>query len=69
MYHKKLGLTIAYYRKMRGMTQENLGELIGIEQTHMSRIETANIGISLDLLFAIAEALEVPPYKLLEFKD
>ena len=68
-YYKKMGLNIAYYRKSRKLTQEQLAEKIGIDQTHMSKIEVASVGISLDVLFALAQALDVLPSKFLEFRD
>ncbi len=37
-----LGLTIAYYRKLRGMTQLELAEAVNISRTHMSNIEAPN---------------------------
>ena len=68
LYYRYLGQNIALYRKYRGMTQGTLAECVGIDQSHMSRIENAGIGVSLDLVFAIAEALQVPPDKLLQDK-
>ena len=65
----RLGLNIAYYRKLRGLTQEALAEKIGVDQTHISKIEVASVGISLDNLFRISIALDVPPSKLLEFRE
>ena len=65
--YKMLGLNISYFRKMRGYTQDMLAEKIGIDQTHMSKIEVAAVGISFDVFFKIAEALEVSPEKLLNF--
>ena len=65
--YKMMGLNIAYYRKKSGLTQEHLAEKIGIDQTHMSKIEIAAVGISFDVFFKIAEALEVSPEKLLDF--
>ncbi len=64
-----LGLTIAYYRKSRGMTQSQLAEAVHISRTHMSNIEAPNArtSISLQLLFDIADALEVPVKKLFDF--
>ena len=67
--YKKLGLNIAYYRKLRGLTQEALAEKIGVDQTHISKIEVASVGISLDNLFRISIALDVPPSKLLELRE
>ena len=68
LYYSYLGQNIALYRKYRGMTQGALAERIGIDQSHLSRIENASIGVSMDLVFAIAEALQVPPERLLENK-
>ena len=65
--YKMMGLNIAYYRKKLGYTQEMLAEKIDIDQTHMSKIEVASVGVSFDIFFKIAEALEIPPDKLLDF--
>ncbi len=62
--YKYLGLNIAYQRRLKGLTQEQLAEAIGIDQTHLSKIERATVGISLDMLFAIAENLDIEPNKL-----
>ena len=48
-----------------GMSQEQLAEKVGIGSKHLSRIETARVGVSLDMLFNIADALGVDAYKLL----
>ena len=34
-----LGLTIAYYRKLRGLTQAELAEATNLSRTHISNIE------------------------------
>jgi len=67
--YQTLGLNIAYYRKLRGMTQEQLAEKAGIERSRVSKTEIAWIGTSLDTIFKIADALEVEPYKLLMERD
>lgn len=66
--YKHLGLNIAYYRKERGFSQEHLAELVDISRTHMSRIETADCAVSLDVVFKICDALEVSPAKLFDFR-
>lgn len=63
-----LGLNIAFYRKLRGLTQEKLAEKIDISRTHMSRIETADCAVSLDVVFNISDALDIEPYKFFENK-
>lgn len=67
--YKIIGLNIAYYRKLKGMTQLNLAEKINVSRTHMSNIEAPNMptSISLETLLDIADALEIPACKLLIF--
>ena len=67
----QLGLKIAYYRKLRGLTQEMLAEQIGVSAAFIGHVEAPNINkaISLDTLFDIAEALDVPPHRFLMFDD
>ncbi|MDR0852075.1 MAG: helix-turn-helix domain-containing protein [Clostridiales Family XIII bacterium] len=67
--YKKLGLNISYYRKEKGLSQIKLAELIDISRTHMSRIENSDCAVSLDVIFNIAKALDIPIYKLFEFRD
>lgn len=69
--YTKLGLNIAYYRKLKGLTQLKLAESVNISRTHMSNIEAPNIptSISLETLFNIADTLDIPVYKLFIFKD
>ena len=63
-----LGLKIAYYRKKRGYTQDNLAEKVGISLNFLAQVEgTGTIrGISLETLFKMADVLQVAPSKLLE---
>ena len=65
-----LGLTIAYYRRAKGMTQAELAEAVHISRTHMSNIEAPNSHTSLsqNKLMDIAEALEIPLKTLFDFK-
>ena len=67
--YKQLGLNIAYYRKAKGLSQIELAEKINISRTHMSRIETADCAVSLDVIFNICNALEIKPNKLFDFRD
>lgn len=67
--YRDLGYAIAYYRKRRGLTQEQLSEQIGISRQHMGAIEAPNMvrPVSMDVLFNIASVLEIEPYLLLKF--
>lgn len=68
--YKMIGLNIAYYRKLHGLTQLQLAELAGISRTHMSNIEAPNMptSISLETLMDLADVLEIPAGALLTFK-
>lgn len=67
--YRHLGLNIAYFRKARGLSQTQLAELVDISRTHMSRIEIADCAVSLDVIFAICDALNVSPSKLFDFRE
>ena len=69
--YMQLGLKIAYYRKLRGLTQEQLAEKIDRTPAFIGHVEAPNINkaVSLDTLFEIAKVLNVPAYKFLVFDD
>ena len=67
--YRHLGLNIAYYRKEKGMSQSVLAEAVNISRTHMSRVETADCAVSLDVVFDIRDVLDVPPCKLFDFRE
>lgn len=68
---KQLGLKIAYYRKLRNLTQEALAEKIDRSAAFIGHVEAPNVkkSVSLSTLFAIAKALDVPVYKFFVFDD
>lgn len=65
----KMGLKIAYYRKLKSLTQEQLAEKAGLTTSYIGQIEAPNRyqSFSFDTLFLIAKALDIPPYKILDF--
>lgn len=67
----QMGLKIAYYRKLRGLTQEQLAEKIDRTPAFIGHVEAPNItkAVSLDTLFDIAKALDVPAYKFFIFEE
>ena len=64
-----MGYAIAYYRKRKGISQDQLANAVGISRQHMGAVEAPNMnrGISLELLFNIATVLNIEPYMLLKF--
>ena len=67
--YKNLGLNISFYRKSRGYTQMELSELLNIDRSHMSAIELATVGVSLDVVFRLCEVLEITPKQLFDFRS
>lgn len=63
--YRLIGLRIAYYRKLRHLTQDELAEKIGKSSAYIGSIEAPNINRSpsLDTLYDISFVLDVPIYK------
>lgn len=67
--YRLLGLNIAYYRKLKGYTQEAFAEKLNVDRTTVSKVELATCGVSLDLLFDISELLNIPTNQLFDFRN
>ena len=67
----KIGLKIAYYRKLRGMTQEELAEACELSSGYISQLEAPGSYFcpSLKTLFKIAEVLGTTVSKLTDIDD
>ena len=67
--YRDLGCAIAYYRKRKNLTQEQVANLVGISRQHMGAIEAPNMvrAISLEVVFNIATVLGIEPYILFKF--
>lgn len=69
--YRRMGLKISYYRKLKGLTQEQLAERIDKNLAFIGAVEAPNVDrtISLDTLFDIACVLGIPAYKFLMDED
>ena len=66
-----LGENIKKARKRRNEDVQihyELADLLNISREHLAKIETAKRGISLNLLFQMADILEVPEKDLFDFE-
>lgn len=63
---KLFGKRLLQLRQARGISQERLAELAGIHRNYIGRLERAQQSPSLDLICALAAALNVKPAALLE---
>ena len=59
----ELGLAIAYYRKLNGMSQNQLAEKANMSRSHLSAIESPTVvrSFSIEVLLSIADALNLDP--------
>lgn len=55
--YAQLGLKIKKVRQSRGLTQDTLAELVSCNTSHISNIENNHTKVSLNVLLAIANAL------------
>ena len=62
---KVVGETIRRIRRKKGITQEQLADLAGLNRTHMYRIENGHVQMTLGSLKLVADALQVHMRELL----
>ena len=67
----RLAENIRALRRQHRFTQEQLAERIDRSPAFVGHVEAPNIkkAVSLDTLFAIAQALDVPAFRFLNFDD
>ena len=64
-----LGENVRHYRKLKGLTQEQLAAEAGMERSYVSDLERGTRNPSVLALGRLADALKVEPSKLLENAD
>ena len=65
----KLGKNIRNARKSKNLTQNELAEKLDITREHLAKIETAKRGLSLNLIFLLAEVLDIKEKELFNFDE
>lgn len=55
-----VGEVVRRYRRLRRMTQQELGEAIGSDKSYIGKLETSDQEPSLELLRRLAKALDIP---------
>ena len=59
-----IGRVIQRLRRAKGMSQEVLSGLAGLDRTHYSKIERGLRSPTIDTLFNIAQALDMAPHEI-----
>ena len=63
---KAFGEHVRELRKRRGLSQERLAAEAGLDRTYVGGIERGERNVALVNIVKLAQALEVPPARLLE---
>lgn len=66
---KLLANNIKKYRKQKGLSQNELAEILDISREHLAKLETTKRCISLMLLFRLSDALDVSLKDLFTFEE
>lgn len=56
-HREEVGRELAKLRKERGLTQEQLSELTGLDRTNIAKIENGKYNVSIDILSRVTDAL------------
>ena len=69
--YKQIGNKVAYYRKMRNLTQDELADRVNISVSSLSKLERGkyNNNIPLSMLIMIAEGLKIDVSLLVTFDE
>lgn len=59
------GEKVRQIRKEKGLSQEALADLAGIDRSYMGHIERGDQNITLTKIYQIADALDISPCKLI----
>ena len=64
-FYRQLGRRIAAFRRMAGLSQERLGERAHVGASYVAHIEIGDRRPTIDVLRRIADAVDVPLWRLL----
>ena len=69
--YKQIGNKVAYYRKLRNLTQDELADRVNISVSSLSKLERGkyNNSIPLSMLIMIAEGLRIDVSMLVTFDE
>ena len=69
--YKQIGNKVAYYRKLRNLTQDQLADRVSISVSSISKLERGkyNNNIPLSMLIMIAEGLRIDVSMLVSFDE
>ena len=64
---KQLGQRIKYFRKLKGLSQDDLAEKLELSTRSLGNVETGRYFMSLTNIEKLIEVLDIEPYELFVF--
>ncbi len=64
---KQFGQNLQILRKEKNLSQEQLAEIVGVNRTYLSLVESGHRNPTLRFLYRVTKALKVPSEQLLSF--
>ncbi len=66
-FYKEIGIKIRKYRKEKGLTQEQLSEILGLNYKYIGHIERCERYVSVKVLIQIINYFQVQPSEFFSF--
>lgn len=66
---ENIGCAIRKHRELKGLSQSHVAELAGIDRAYFGKLERGEANMSVGVLLAVANGLQVPVTALLEGID
>ena len=64
--YKRIGFNLLKQRRLKGWTQEQLSERLGVSRSRISKMENGKENFNIESLFLIAQSLEIDFIELLK---
>lgn len=68
-YYEAFGQNVALYRRRKRLTQVMLAQLVDVARSHISAVEQGKVGVSLDMIFKLCDALDISPQQLFDIGE
>lgn len=62
------GNNIKHYREKKGLTQQQLADIVGLQRAYLSDVECGKRNVTLDIMAQISNGLDIKLQKLLTEK-
>lgn len=68
-FYKQVGQQVRKYRQLRGLTQEKLSELLGLNDKYIGHVERCERKMSYKVLIQLLDFFQVNPQEFFDFDE